>query len=119
MATGVPDVVFEPKALAEQAVLAVAEKAAALAADKAASEAARRAAVETADIVVARIFLHVGIDVADKDALARLRDNLAFLSRVERGAREIKSAAVKTCVGAVITGLLSLLVLGFLEWVHK
>jgi hypothetical protein len=74
---------------------------------------------ELAREIAAEIFLHFGVDVTDKTALRTLRDDLAFLARVNRGAREIKSAAIKTCVGAVVTGGIALLVLGFKDWVFS
>lgn len=113
----IPDVIFEPRALAEQAVLAIAERAAMLAAERAAEAAALRAADHTAEMVVSRIFLHVGIDITDKVAMANFREQLQFLARMERGTREVRSMAVKTCVGAFVTGLITLLVIGFTNWI--
>jgi len=69
--------------------------------------------------IAAEVLLHLGIDVADKEAMKELRSNLEFLKRMDRGAREVKSAAIKTCVGALITGLLSLLWIGFHDHIFK
>lgn len=99
---------LQARPLAEQAVRALSEQSAQFAAERTASEMAER--------VVAGIFLHVGYDVNDKEAMKELRDNLQFLSRMNRGARDIKSAAIKTCVGAVVTGFITLVVLGFKDW---
>lgn len=117
--TPVPDVKFDAARLAEQAVLAVAERAAVLAAERAAGEAAERAATRTADMVIEKLFLHLGIDVNDKAGLNTLRENLQFLARMDRGAREIKSIIVKTCVGAVVMGMLAILAIGIRDWFLK
>lgn len=96
---------LKARPLAEQAVRALAEQAAEIAAERTANHMAEK--------VVESFFLHIGIDVHDKDAMRELRENLAFLSRMNRGAQEVKKAAIKTCVGALTTGLLALLWLGF------
>lgn len=99
-----PPVAPDARTLADQAIRALAEQTAEAAAEKAAIKAIQVA------------FLMLGVDINDKDALARLRDDLQFLQRTNRGAREIKNAAIKTCVGAVLTGLGALLILGFKDW---
>lgn len=67
--------------------------------------------------IAAEVFLHVGVDVRDADQLKTLRDDLAFLSRAARGAREVKSALIKTCVGAFATGVIAIFWLGLKDWV--
>jgi len=104
-----PDLQARP--LAEQAVRALSEQSAERAAEKMANEMAEK--------VVAGIFLHLGVDVNDKEAIKALRDDLSFLARMNRGAREIKSAAIKTCVGAVFAGLFSILIIGFKDWIFQ
>lgn len=96
---------LQARPLAEAAVRALAEQTA--------EAAAERAAIKAVELS----FLLIGVDVHDKEQLARLRDDLAFLHRTNRGAREIKSAAIKTCVGAVLTGLSALLIFGFKDWI--
>ena len=69
--------------------------------------------------IAAEVLLHLGIDVADKEAMKEFRGNVEFLKRMDRGAREVKSAAIKTCVGALITGLITLLWIGLRDWLSK
>lgn len=74
---------------------------------------------ELASDIVRELFLHIGFDVDDKDQMRGLREDLAFLQRMNRGAQEVKRAAIKTCVGALATGVLALLWLGFKEKIHE
>jgi hypothetical protein len=99
---------LEPRPLAEQAVRAVSEQSAEIAAEKA----AERAAIKAVEFV----FLYLGIDINDKEALRRMREQLEFVARVERGATEIKNATIKTCVGAFFAGLFALLLLGYRDY---
>ena len=69
--------------------------------------------------IAAEVLLHLGIDVDDKEGMKEFRSNLEFLKRMDRGAREVKSAAIKTCVGALITGLITLLLIGIRQWFSK
>jgi hypothetical protein len=78
-----------------------------------AEHAADKAADKAAEQAVKVAFLMLGVDITDAEQVKQLREDITFLQRTNRGAREIKSAAVKTCVGAVVTGLLALLVAGF------
>ena len=81
-------------------------------------EAAERAALKALDVLM----LHVGIDVNDTDEIKAFRERLECLKRMERGAREtkhmIKQAAIKTCLGALIMGLLTLLGMGIKDWIY-
>lgn len=72
----------------------------------------KRVADEAARKAVSDALLHLGIDVDNPETNADLKDDLAFLSRLNRGSREVKNAAIKTCVGAFITATIALMVLG-------
>lgn len=102
---------LQARALAEQAVRSLAEQTAEMAADKAAEKVAAK--------VVESLFLHFGVDVKDQRAVAAFREQLAFLARMERGAREVKSAIIKTCVGALVLGFITLLLIGVKSWFFK
>lgn len=77
------------------------------------NEAAERAALKTMDV----LFLHLGIDVNDPEELRALRERFEFLKRMHRGAVEVSSTArkavVRTCVGALASGLIALVVMRF------
>lgn len=98
---------LSPRELADQAVRALAEQASEAAAEKAAMKA------------VAYAFLLVGVNIQDKEQVARFRDDIGFLYRMNRGAREVKNAAIKTCVGALLTGTIAIFWLGFQDWFAK
>lgn len=104
-----PDEELKARPLAEQAVRSLAEQTAELAAERAADKVAKR--------VLEGIFLHFGVDITDKAQVKALKDNLEFLHRVNRGSMEIKRAAIKTCVGAVVMGLLAILGLGVKDYI--
>lgn len=75
---------------------------------------AERAAQRT----IEGLFLHLGIDIKDPEALKQMKEDLAFLARMGRGAREVKSVAIKTCVGSLIAGLIALLGIGIKDWIQ-
>lgn len=102
---------LQARPLAEQAVRSLAEQTAEIASERA-GHAAAKAAVES-------VFLHLGIDILDKEQVSDLRESLQYLKRLNRGAKEVKSVAIKTCVGAVVTGIITLLVLGLKDWIFK
>jgi hypothetical protein len=83
------------------------------------NEAAEKAALRTLEVML----LHVGVDIGDQDEMRGLRERFEFLKRMHRGANEVKSAAtkavVKTCVGALLTGLLALIVMGVRDWLGR
>lgn len=95
---------LRPRLLADQAIRAIAEQSAETAADKSAFKA------------VALLMLHFGVDIDDPYQVREFRENLAFLARSARGAREVKSVVVKTCVGAIVTAVIAILFLGFKDW---
>lgn len=72
-----------------------------------------------AERIVSDFFLKLGVDVEDKDAMHKLRDNLIFLGRMADGAREIKSVVIKTGVGAAVTGFITLVVIGLRDWLTR
>lgn len=76
-------------------------------------EIANKAAINAVDLA----FLHLGVDINDPRSINAIREDFEFLKRTNRGAREIKNAAIKTCVGAVITGFIAMIVLGFKDTV--
>ena len=75
-------------------------------------------AEQAATRAVALAFLHLGVDVESKEELEAMRERFEFLKRMDRGAREVKRAAIKTCVGAVITGFIAMVLLGVQQWFH-
>lgn len=77
-------------------------------AERAAERAADRAAMRAVELT----FLHLGVDVTNKAEMESFKERLDFLKRMDRGAREVKRAAIKTCVGALVTGLIALVLLG-------
>lgn len=85
-------------------------------------DAFRTVAEQAADRAVREVFLRLGIDVDDREALASAMDDFSFLKRMNRGAKEVKSTTIKTAVGAIIAAVFALLVLGFketvLSWFH-
>lgn len=103
-----PDQELQARPLAEQAVRSLAEQTAEIAAE--------RAAEKVAGKVIEGIFLHFGVDVTDREQVKGLKEDLSFLHRLNRGNMEIKRAAVKTCVGAVVLSTLTMLGWGFKEW---
>ncbi len=92
----------------------IARYAAAQVVESAAQEIARRAAEQAVDTV----FLKLGLDTSDHESIKQWNDNLAFLSRMNRGARQVSKAATTTCAGAVVTGLIWLIITGLKEWLH-
>jgi hypothetical protein len=96
---------LQPRALADQAIRAIAEQTAETASDKSAQKA------------VALLMLHFGVDILDPVQVRDFKENLEFLKRSARGAREVKHAAVKTCVGALVTAFIAILFLGLKDWV--
>ena len=77
-----------------------------------ATRAAHRA-LEAFEHRIRENFLRLGIDTDDLDSLAYWQDNLQFLARANRGSKQVSSVIVKTCVGAVVSGLLWLIWVGF------
>jgi sugar phosphate isomerase/epimerase len=75
-------------------------------------------AEDAATRAVEMTFLHLGVDLADADERAAMKERFEFLKRMDRGAREVKRAAIKTCVGAFITGSVALFLLGLQNWFH-
>jgi hypothetical protein len=73
-----------------------------------AEDIAQRAGQKAAEQVLSVL----GINVADADQLARWQDNIAFIDRMNMGTKTLKLAAIKTCVGSAIAGLLAALWLG-------
>jgi hypothetical protein len=96
--------ILQPRALADQAIRALSEQSAETASDKSATKA------------VALLMLHFGVDVDDPQQLRDFKENLQFLARAARGAGVVKNTAVKTCVGALVTGFLAILFLGLKDW---
>lgn len=95
---------LRPRLLADQAIRAISEQSAETAADKAAYKA------------VALMMLHFSVDISDPVQVRNFKENLQFLARSARGAREVKHVAVKTCVGALVTGFIAIMFLGFKDW---
>lgn len=63
------------------------------------------------------LFLRIGVDIKDPDQVRELKENLSLLTRVGYGARLVKATTIKTCVGAIVAGLIALLILGFKDWI--
>ncbi len=61
--------------------------------------------------------LRLGVDKNDPHALQRLKDNLDFLDRLNSGAKLVKNTTIKTVVGAVVAGLIALVLIGFRDWI--
>jgi hypothetical protein len=61
-------------------------------------------------------FLHLGVDLANDKEREALKEQFEFLKRMNRGAQEVKRATIKTCVGALITGLIALVLIGVRQW---
>jgi hypothetical protein len=79
-------------------------------------EEAAEIANDAAQRAVDAVMLRLGIDPHDPESLARARNNLQFLARMNRGATQVSNAIVKTCAGAAITAILWLLGVGLKEW---
>jgi hypothetical protein len=72
-----------------------------------------------AESAVENVLLRLGIDPGDPDGMASIRDDLQFLQRMNRGAKEVKRATIKTCVGAVVTGGIAMVLIGLKDWFVK
>lgn len=68
---------------------------------------------------VEEVFLKMGIDPSNVNETSALKTDLQFLHNAHRGAREIKSVAIKTCVGAFFTFLIGLIGLGLHQYFRK
>ncbi len=75
-------------------------------------------AQEAAERAVVTILLRMGVDPDDRDGLKRLRDNLTFLARMNRGADQVGSIVAKTCAGAAVMAFLWMLGAGFKDWLQ-
>jgi hypothetical protein len=58
---------------------------------------------------VTYMFEHMGLDISDPTELQR---DFAHLRKLRVGSERIKDGAIKTCVGALITGLIYLILEG-------
>lgn len=74
-------------------------------------------AQEAADKALERVLLRLGIDPEDTQGLQNWRNDLFFLARMSRGAHQISSIIVKTCVGAAVLGIIWIVLQGFKDWV--
>jgi hypothetical protein len=75
-------------------------------------------AERVAEKAVETFALRMGLDPEDKDALKEFRENLAFVSRMKRGANQMSGVILKTCAGAAVTAFLWMLVQGFRDWIY-
>lgn len=76
---------------------------------------ARRIANQAAQGAIEGLFLHLGIDIKDKDALKELRSNLSFLQRMSKGANIFTA----TCIGAFASGFIGLMVFAAQQWMSR
>lgn len=70
-----------------------------------------------ADKALERILLRLGIDPDDSKGMQNVRNDLFFLARMSRGANQISGIIVKTCVGAMVLGVIWIVLQGFKDWI--
>jgi hypothetical protein len=80
---------------------------------------AEHIAAMAADKAVEGVFLRLGVDTKNPVALAAWQDNFSFLGRINTGAKLVKATTIRTGVGAVFAGCVTLIVLGFKDWIFK
>lgn len=74
----------------------------------------RETVAETVPAVIESVLERFGIDTKDAN---ETQQDFAHLHRLRRGSELVKSTAIKTCVGTLITGTLFIGVLGLREWI--
>lgn len=102
---------LQARPLAEQAVRILAEQTAEIAAEKAANLAAEKA--------VQKVFEALGVDVTDKKSVAQLRRNLEDLGDWCDTQAYLKRKGIAAVLLALITGLISMAVLGVTTFFHN
>lgn len=73
----------------------------------------------SASRAVEGVFLRLGVDTKDPTALKELRSNLALTGSIAESVRVVRKTALTTAVGGVVTGLITLFVIGFKDWIFK
>lgn len=58
----------------------------------------------------------IGFDLTEPH---EIQEDMAYLRNLRETGKQVKSAAVKTCVGAGIAGACTILVYGFKEWLNR
>lgn len=55
------------------------------------------------------MFTHFGLDAAKEGEVPEIQQDFAYIRRLRRGSELVKTTAITTCVGALLSGVLYLL----------
>lgn len=68
---------------------------------------------KVAQRAVEKTLLTIGIDISTPEAIVRAQDNFGFLDKLNAGQKDVKKNAIRTLVGAAVTGALAYLTIAF------
>lgn len=77
-----------------------------------ATDAAKKAAKET----VKELFTALGVDTTEAAGIIEFQKTIAFATEMRVARETIRKASLKAAVGLVVTGLITLVLLGFKDW---